>query len=173
MMMCSTQPSIITHLVLNDIGIFVTAKSLTRLLEYVGKDPLLGSLDEAKDYFKRVFKTFGDLPEHVWQHFAQTSTYPVEQDGQGIKYRLKYDPRIASAVTAADVNLESFFVKITSDILLLHGVESDILRQEDADKMATLNSKLELVNFPHIGHAPSLAVEDQIAVVLEWILART
>ena len=37
MSMCAVNPRIIRHLVLNDIGSFVSRNAIERLLEYVGK----------------------------------------------------------------------------------------------------------------------------------------
>jgi len=48
---------------------------------------------------------------------------------------------------------------------VLRGAQSDLLRPDDAQAMTQRGPKARLVEFPGIGHAPTLMAEDQIAVV--------
>ncbi|MFX7329348.1 alpha/beta fold hydrolase, partial [Acinetobacter baumannii] len=56
----------VTRMVLNDVGPVVTAVSLRRIAEYVGKAPKFASLDEAERYIRVVSAPFGPLTDAQW-----------------------------------------------------------------------------------------------------------
>ena len=69
-----------------------------------------------------------------------------------------------------DMNIEGLWKAIMSEhVLLLRGKDSDILPVRGVELMKKTRPDLEVVEFEEVGHAPTLMVEDQIAIVLNWL----
>jgi len=165
-MMLAAQPnSPIRRLVMNDVGYRIPRQALLRLAGYVGQDPEFADLAGVEAYLRQVHAPFGELDDEAWRQLALHGHRRLP-DG---RYGLAYDPKIgrplAGAITA-DVDLASVWEQVRCPVLLLRGAESDLLLAETAQAMAT---KAELVEFPAVGHAPSLMVPDQIEIVRSWL----
>lgn len=165
-MMLAAQPnSPIRRLVLNDVGYRIPRQALQRLAGYVGKDPTFADLAGVEAYLRQVHAPFGKLDDDAWRRLALHGHRKLP-DG---RYGLAYDPKIGRAFSgtiAADIDLAPVWERVRCPVLLLRGAESDLLLPATAQAMA---SKAELVEFPAIGHAPSLMVPDQIEVVRSWL----
>jgi pimeloyl-ACP methyl ester carboxylesterase len=164
-MMLAAQPnSPIRRLVINDIGPFVPATALQRLGGYVGKDRHFADLDGLETYLRQTHAGFGAIDDAGWRHLAQHSHRRLP-DG---KLGLAYDPAIgrAFAGTIRDVDLSSLWQRVSCPVLVLRGVESDLLLAATARDMA---AKAEIVEVAATGHAPSLMVADQIEIVRSWL----
>jgi pimeloyl-ACP methyl ester carboxylesterase len=55
--------------------------------------------------------------------------------------------------------------------LLLRGAESDLLSRATADEMTRRGPRARLVEFPGVGHAPTLIAPDQVEAVTSFLLA--
>ncbi len=173
-MMLAAQPaSPIRRLVLNDIGAFIPQASLERIAQYVGRDPLFGSVDEVETYLRQVNAPFGPLSDAQWRHLASHSALRAE-DG---RWRLHYDPAIGKAFANApidDVALWPAWEPIACPVLILRGGESDLLSRETAAEMtrrgvAAQAGKVRVHEIAGVGHAPALMALDQIALVREFL----
>lgn len=168
-MMLACQPgSPIRRLVLNDVGPFIPVASLQRIADYVGSDPVFGSVDEIERYFRFVHAPFGQLTDAQWRHMALTS-HRVRADGT---IGLGYDPRIAEAFKAApltDVDLWPFYDQIKCPTLVIRGAESDLLLAETAEEMTRRGPKAALYQVADAGHAPALMDEAQIARIESFL----
>jgi pimeloyl-ACP methyl ester carboxylesterase len=167
-MMLAAQPkSPIRRLVMNDVGPVIPAAALRRLAGYVGKDPHFDDLAGLEAYLRQTHATFGTLDDTAWRHMAEHSHRRLP-DG---RYGLAYDPGIGRGFAAAltqDVDLSALWRNVTCPVLVLRGAESDLLLAETARSMSV---KARVVEIPAIGHAPSLMVPDQIALVRSWLTA--
>jgi pimeloyl-ACP methyl ester carboxylesterase len=165
-MMLAAQPSSpIRRLVLNDVGYRIPRQALRRLAGYVGQDPMFADLAGVEAYLRKVHAPFGQLDDEAWRQLALHGHRRLP-DGL---YGLAYDPKIGQAFSGtipADIDLASVWEKVRCPVLLLRGAESDLLLPETASAMA---AKAELVEFPAIGHAPSLMLPDQIEIVGSWL----
>ena len=89
-------------------------------------------------------------------------------------YRVHYDPAIAMPFASMDISadIESWptWDAIRCPTLLLRGAESDLLASETAKAMTERGPRAKLVEFPGVGHAPTLLHRDQIAAVREFLL---
>jgi pimeloyl-ACP methyl ester carboxylesterase len=56
-------------------------------------------------------------------------------------------------------------------VLLLRGQDSDLLDSETAHDMTQRGPKARLIQFPGVGHAPTLIAPDQVAAVHDFLLA--
>ena len=55
--------------------------------------------------------------------------------------------------------------------LVLRGAQSDLLSPETAQAMTQRGPKARLVEFPGVGHAPTLIADDQVETVDSFLLA--
>jgi pimeloyl-ACP methyl ester carboxylesterase len=170
-MVMAAQPNTpIRRLVINDAGPFISKAAPQRILEYLGKAPPFSSLDEAELYFRDKLSPYGKLTDEQWAHLTR---YGVRKDGNG-GYLVAYDPGIAVPMRASrplDVDMWEYWDRIECPVLLLRGMNSDVLSPETAEEMCRRGPPTELVEFENIGHAPALMDPAQIDLVKDWLVA--
>src|SRR5690606_15092421 len=107
---------------------------------------------------------FGPHSQAQWSRL--TRDVFNQRDGRWVKH---YDIRLAeplaqqngAALDAAEQMLWLAYQGITSPILVLRGRESDVLTEETTRQMLVRNTHAQLVEFPGVGHAPSLLSDEQ------------
>jgi pimeloyl-ACP methyl ester carboxylesterase len=162
------------RMVLNDIGPALNLDGLSRIAGYVGQDTRFDSFQQAVDYVRQVSQGFGPHDDAGWA--ALTEHVVHEQDGQWVKH---YDPRLAQpfalqtpeATAAAETLLWRAWEHLSMPVLVLRGAQSDILTARTAQDMLARNANARSVEFPGVGHAPTLRSEDQIDAVRQFLLA--
>ncbi len=169
-MMLAAQPgSPIRKLVLNDVGSIVSAAGLQRLAGYVGQTQVFASLGEVEDYFRHTHQGFGPLTSEQWQHLAMHGA----THGSDGKYRLRYDPAIATAFMGAplmDIDLSMFWNAVQCPTLILRGAQSDLLLPQTLSLMQMGHPQLQIQEIPECGHAPALMAPEQMNRVREFLL---
>ncbi|MDR2209554.1 MAG: alpha/beta hydrolase [Azoarcus sp.] len=159
----------VRRLVLNDVGPLITAESLRRIGQYVGKSPGFPTLEDAESYVRQIGASFGALTDEQWQHLTRHS---VRHTSNG--YIFNYDPSLGDLFRmipiVLDVQAWDAYDRIAHPVLAIRGAESDLLRRDTWLKMAERGPKAKLAEFPGIGHAPMLMSEDQIAVIRDFLL---
>lgn len=90
----SLEFSIISRLVINDVGPHISAKSIFRLASYCGKEPIFESYIHARNYIKQIYAPFGNLSETQWETLVHSSVIPVE--GAPGKWKVSYDHQITN-----------------------------------------------------------------------------
>lgn len=170
-MMLAAQPrSPLARLVVNDVGPFIPKASLQRIGSYVGEAPRFATLGAVEAHLRRVAAPFGLLTDAQWRHLA---THSAVRDGEG--WRLHHDPAIGEAFKAtppADIDLWPVWDAIAQPVLVLRGVDSDLLLRETAQEMARRGPRhVELVEFDGCGHAPALMAQDQIEAIARFLAA--
>jgi pimeloyl-ACP methyl ester carboxylesterase len=168
-MLLAAQPkSPIRKLVVNDVGPFVPKAALERIGDSVGSDPLFEDKAGVEAYLRFLYTGLGVLPDDRWHHMAEHSSR-IRSDG---RLGLAYDPGIAAALKAGpieDVDLWAVWDRVPCPVLALHGWDSDLLLPKTAHEMSERGPKARVVDIPNTGHAPSLMVEEQIALVWEFL----
>lgn len=168
-LLLAAQPNTpIRRLVLNDIGPFVAKGGLERIADYVGKDPVFEDLAAVEAYLRFVLMGFGTLGDEQWRHMAQTSARTLP-DG---RFGLAYDPGIGKPFVEqpiGDVDLWAVWDRVQCPVLVLRGADSDLLLAETAQEMSRRGPGATVVEFANVGHAPSLMVDDQMAVVRSFL----
>ncbi|MEI8393719.1 MAG: alpha/beta hydrolase [Rhodospirillaceae bacterium] len=171
-MMLAAQPkSPIRRLVINDIGPFVPKAALERIGDYVGTDPVFEDSAALEAYLRFIYQSFGDLPAEAWADMAEHSTR-LRPDG---RLGLAYDPAIGNvfkntAKPITDIDLWPIWDSIRCPVLVLHGVDSDLLLPETCREMRQRGPEANIIDIPGTGHAPGLMIEDQIALVRDFLL---
>ena len=82
--------------------------------------------------------------------------------------RSKRQRRSARARTEAV--LWALYDNIRCPTLVIRGANSDLLSRETLHQMATRGPKAQTSEIPGVGHAPTLMLENEIAVVRQFLL---
>jgi pimeloyl-ACP methyl ester carboxylesterase len=175
MALAAAPDSPIQKLVLNDVGPVVSAVSVARIGDYLGKAPRFANVEQAEALVRAVSAPFGPLTDKQWRHLTE-HVVKTAADG-AIEFR--YDPGIAQpfatlaqANGGKDMELWPIFDAIRCPTLLVRGAASDLLTAATAQAMTTRGPKAQLVEFAGIGHAPVLMDADQIAPIRDFLLNR-
>ncbi|MFO1206667.1 MAG: alpha/beta hydrolase [Burkholderiales bacterium] len=160
----------IRRLLLVDVGPVVTAESIARISEYVGKGPRFDSMAQAEAYVRLVAAPFGPLTDAQWRHLAEHSVRPAA-DG---KFDLHYDPGIAEPFRATmgegkDYELWPIYDAIRCPTRVLRGETSDVLSRETAREMAARGPRPQVIEIAGVGHAPMLMDDAQVAHVRTFL----
>ncbi len=166
----AAQPaSVIRKLVLNDVGPLITASSVNRIGEYVGRAPDFPSPAAAEAYIRAAGAEFGDLSDAQWRQLTEHS---IKQEGA--VWKMRYDPGIGDALRAApllaDIDIWPIYDAVRCPTLLIRGALSDLLRRDTAEEMTRRGPHAELLEIPQVGHAPVLMDAGQIAIVRDFLL---
>jgi pimeloyl-ACP methyl ester carboxylesterase len=167
MAMAAQSDTPVARLVVNDAGPLIEPAALARIRDYLGLAPTFATFAEADAYIRAVSAPFGPLTDAQWEHLTRTT---VAQNAEG-RYALTYDPGIALPFrnAAAPPDLWPIWDAIRCPTLLLRGAQSDLLSAATAQAMTERGPKARLVEFPGIGHAPTLLSSDQVAPVAAFL----
>ena len=168
-------PAPVRRLVLNDVGPSITWDSVQRMQQYVGRYGQFANLVEAAAEMRRLSYGFGPVPEDIWLELSAHMVRPLP-DGA---VTLHYDPAIGEPVRAltaeaaqnAEAMVWGLYEQIRAQVLLLRGLESDLLTEATAQAMTERGPRARLVQWPGVGHAPTLTDPVHIDVVAEFLLA--
>ena len=171
--LASLPRSPVSKLVLNDVGPAIRFEALTRISAYLGQPLRWGSVEEAADYLLTISASFGPHTRAQWLALSRPM---LKADGDGFK--LHYDPLIAVPIKAITPEIAAIGEKLTwaaydavrCPTLLLRGADSDLLAPETAQAMTQRGPRARLVEFPGVGHAPTLVAADQIDAVRAFLL---
>ncbi len=162
----------VRRLIVNDIGPFLTWLALKRIGDYIHDEPDFADPASAELYFRDVLAPFGNLTKTQWRHLTKHSVRFCEETGF---YKLHQDVRIGQAFRTGliyNLNLWGFWDKIRCPVLVLRGAESDMLPADMADEMSRRGPKAKVVEIADCGHAPALMADDQVDVVIDWLMAK-
>lgn len=168
MMVAAQGNSPIRRLVLNDVGPHLTVAALRRIASYLGTPKSFGSLDELQAHLKEIYATFGALPESEWRQMAEHG----HRRDKDARYWLAHDPKIAQAALSSidrDIEMWDLWDKIRCPVLLLRGENSDLVSAKTAEQMQRRGPPTEIVEIPHVGHAPALRTTNQIKIIRDWL----
>lgn len=157
----------INRLVLNDIGPFLPLSSIQRLATYAGIDTRFADMRQAEMYCRQIYSGFGIKSDKDWQDFTASTVVADDKGG----YRLHYDLSLAKnfVTVTADIDLWAFYDALTTPVLLLRGVTSDLLLADTAHAMTQRGPQARLMTFPDCGHAPALLEREQIAAIESFL----
>jgi pimeloyl-ACP methyl ester carboxylesterase len=162
--------SLIRRLVVNDIGPFLPWQGLARIGSYLASMPVeFRHLGEAEAYFREVLAPFGELPDAHWTHITRHS---VAWHASRERYIMLCDPQIVRAFRNPwqySLDLWKYWTAIKAPILVLRGVESDLLPADLAAQMVRRNRGTTVLECEGCGHAPPLMSHEQIAPLAEFL----
>jgi pimeloyl-ACP methyl ester carboxylesterase len=161
----------IRRMVLVDVGPVITATSIARIGEYVGKAPRFASVEQAEGFIRQVAAPFGALTDVQWRHLTE---HVVKTAADGM-VELRYDPGIAAPFRAVmgegkDVELWPLYDAVHCPTRVLRGEHSDLLTRETAQAMTQRGPRAEVIEIADVGHAPMLLDAAQVARVRDFLL---
>lgn len=167
--------SLVSKLVINDVGPVLPAPALARIGAYLGLPARWDSVEQAADYLWSVSKSFGPHTREQWLALTRPMLKRTDDGGWG----LHYDPAIAIPFQTTTPEMAAVFEAalwasydaIRCPTLLLRGADSDLLTLECAQAMTARGPRAQLQQFAGVGHAPTLIADDQVQRVREFLLA--
>lgn len=164
-MVCAAGPlkGRLQRLVLNDIGPELAAPAVERIRTYAGSPPAFDTVSELEQYFRTVYRPYGELTNAQWRRLTETSTRRLP-DGRVAPH---YDPAMVQQFEhhPRDYDLWDTYDRIDVPVLCLRGVDSDLLLPATAEAMRDRGPRAWVVTVPGCGHAPALNVPAQIDLV--------
>ena len=161
----------IATLVLNDNAPQLAETALARIKAYAGQPPVFDSMAELERFFRTAYTPFGWLSDLEWRKLTETSTRRLS-DGRVTPH---YDPAIIQQFTEHenDYLIWPHYDALDLPVLLLRGVNSDLVLKDVAEQMQTRGpgSKglFEWIEVPDCGHAPALNVDAHWQTVLSHL----
>jgi pimeloyl-ACP methyl ester carboxylesterase len=181
MVLCGTPdlplplPVPVRRLVINDIGPTMDWQALQRIGAYVGQAGRFETEEQAAQVLAQLSVGFGPHTPEQWMALSRPMLRALPEGG----YTLHYDPAIGlpfRAVTEEDARkgeaaLWQAWDHITAQTLLLRGAQSDLLSTTTAQAMTQRGPRARLLEFPGVGHAPTLVSPQQHEPVIAFLLA--
>lgn len=175
MMLATMHPGKIGRMVINDIGPYIEADALNRLMGNLAVQTHFEDEEQLRAYFRRYLKSFGVYdPSEYFEHMIDVTSYGNEEDG----YDLAFDPKImvpfkmasGRLKTLPSIDLWHIWEAVEAPCLVLRGEESALFTVECLEKMMQ-KPEVESVTFNGVGHAPMLMEPLQRDVVTQWLTA--
>jgi pimeloyl-ACP methyl ester carboxylesterase len=155
-------------LCLNDVGPEIGRDGLTRIFDYVGRNPA-GKTHQ--DHARRLALTpgFAHVPMSRWLDEARKHAVETP-DG----LRIPYDPTLREAFLAAfdgpPVDLWPLFDALAGlPLALIRGANSDLLTADTADRMRTRRPDMAFAEVPDRAHIPFLDEPKALALIRTFL----
>ena len=161
----------ILTLTLNDNAPELALAALERIKSYAGTPPVFDTVTELEAFFRSAYKPYGWLSETEWRKLTETS---VRRTDAG-RITPHYDPRMIEQFTVHDNDylIWPHYDALDLPVLLLRGVESDLVLKDVAEQMMKrgpgAKGLLTWLEIEGCGHAPALNVELHFAAVLRCL----
>jgi pimeloyl-ACP methyl ester carboxylesterase len=157
----------IRRLVLNDIGPELAEAAVQRIRTYAGSPPAFATVSELEQYFRTIYKPYGQLSDAQWRLLTETSVRRLP-DGRVTPH---YDPAMVQQFIhhPDDYRQWDAWDRLTLPVLCLRGEASDLLLPETAEAMRVRGPRAVVVTIPGCGHAPALNTPAQFALVERFL----
>ena len=162
-----TMKARIQSLTLNDNAPQLAAPALERIKAYAGQPPAFATVTELEGFLRAAYKPYGALTDAQWRRMAETSTRRLP-DGRVTTH---YDPAIVGQFIhyPDDYLIWHHYDALQIPVLLLRGVESDLVLKDTAEEMTRrgpgARGLLQWEEIAGCGHAPALNVPGQLALI--------
>lgn len=153
----------ISRLVMNDIGPELAAPAVERIRSYAGNPASFATVSELEQYFRTIYKPYGQLSDAQWRRLTETSVRRLP-DGRVTPH---YDPAMVRQFSAHpnDYDQWAAWDAMTIPVLVLRGADSDLLLPDVAEAMRNRGPRAVVVTIPGCGHAPALNTPAQFSLV--------
>src|SRR4051812_8747620 len=156
----------IRRLVLNDIGPQIATSAVDRIRSYAGSPPAFDTVGELEAYFRTVYKPYGAITDPQWRRLTESSTRRLP-DGRVTPH---YDPAMVQQFIhhPHDYEMWDAWDRLALPVLVLRGVDSDLLEPSVAQEMTRRGPRATLITVAGCGHAPALNTEQQFGWVSDF-----
>ena len=154
-----------------DVGPVIELAGLAVVLDYLGRNPIWKTHDEAAKIIGSRMAGFANVPESRWReevekHFLETV--------DGLK--INYDPKLRDAVLAGfDPDAEApdlwpFFETLQGiPVATIRGANSDLLSSKTLAEMQARMPGMIAATVPERGHVPFLDEKEAVTALRSWI----
>ena len=158
-------------LCLNDIGPEIHRPGLTRIFDYVGRNPASKDHETLAAALPRNMPGFANVPPERW--LAEARLHYIET-GTGL--RITYDPALRDAFLAAfdgpPVDLWPLFDACAGlPLALIRGANSDLLTAETAREMLRRRTDMIFAEVPDRAHIPFLDEPESLSAIQAFLKA--
>ncbi|MDF0603134.1 alpha/beta hydrolase [Psychromarinibacter sp. C21-152] len=173
MTLAATAKARLIGVCLNDIGPYVDPAGLELIRGYVGKTPVVKTLEEAAAMRGRFLEAaFQGVPHSRWRE--EVERFYVETP-EGLK--LNYDPDLARIFDAAEPEANPapadfwpvFDCLAGLPLAAIRGANSDLLSPETFAEMQRRRPDMIAAEVPGRGHVPFLDEPEAVAAIRAWI----
>lgn len=168
MVLAGRCPALVDRLVLNDTGPFIPAARRRRRAETLARHYVFRTPTEMVRKVGISQRNDGPISEKVRLYNTYHQTQWSAADN-GRVYR--HDPRALMAFqreAQRSVNVWDSWRQLRQPILVLHGMESDVLLSPTLRRMMRC-ARLTVVHVPATGHTPALDNPDHIHFIRTWL----
>jgi pimeloyl-ACP methyl ester carboxylesterase len=164
----------ISRLVLNDVGPVVSWTFIKYLKTYLGKGDAFESLDKGVEALRLIASGFGPHTSEEWFALSQ----PMFKQNDAGQWIFHYDPQIAAPFVqiteesslAAEHAMWQVYDQIGAQVLLIKGELSELMSDQDALHMSDRGPRAKVFTVNGVGHAPTLMHEEQIKILLDFLI---
>lgn len=169
MVLAATARGRVSGICFNDIGPVIARAGLEKIVEYVGRNPVVKSLDDLVARMPRTMTGFADVPESRWRAFAER-LYTQTPKGLAIRY----DPDLRAAflrdLDGPATDLWPLFDACAGlPLALIRGANSDLLSPETAADMRHRRPDMIFADVPDRAHVPFLDEPQSLGVLRDWL----
>lgn len=143
----SRHPELVSRLVIVDIGPEISATGIERMERERASEPeVFDSEEEVISYMRRI------EPRQSDKFIRHQVRYALRQDERG-GLRFKYDRALLSTELRSPQWLWEYVSQVVCPSLLVHGMASDMLAREVAERMGRSLAFGSVVDIEHAGHS--------------------
>ncbi|MES2816471.1 MAG: alpha/beta hydrolase [Pseudomonadota bacterium] len=168
MVLGATARDRVLGLMLNDVGPEIARDGLTRIFDYVGRNPAGSTI---QGYAERLARTpgFEGVPRTRWLEEAQKLAVETPEG-----LRIPYDPALRDSFLAAfdgpPVDLWPLFDALAGlPLALIRGANSDLLTRDSVAKMRARRPDMAVAEVPGRAHIPFLDEPESVALILDFL----
>jgi pimeloyl-ACP methyl ester carboxylesterase len=165
--LAAMQKDKVAGIILNDIGPEISAAGVDRIMDYVGKPPMVKTLADAAAALEMILgPDFPGIAKDVWYTLAKAQFVEVE-NGLAHNYDVALrDALIEQAAAGPAPDLWPMFAMLTSMPMgVIRGSNSDILTAETLTKMHDTNPNMISATIPDRGHVPLLDEPQSVDII--------
>ena len=156
---------------LNDIGPVIERDGLTRIFDYLGRNPSAKTHAALAEAFAAVLPGFANVPASRWLEEARKH-YILSERG----LQITYDPALREAFIAAFDGPEFdawplFDALADLPLALIRGANSDLLSPETTAEMRRRRPDMIFADVPGRAHIPFLDEPESLAALRLWLEA--
>ncbi|HXY76636.1 MAG TPA: alpha/beta hydrolase [Steroidobacteraceae bacterium] len=172
MILAATQPTLVSRIVLNDVGPEVDPAGLERIRGYAGKVAPVHTWPEAVAQTRSLYgSAWPDLKDERWEQIARQS---YRANAQGVP-EADVDPLIREPLRdtgAAAPDLWPLWGALARvPVLVIRGALSDILSAATLARMQREKPDLRTLTVANRGHAPLLDEPECVTAIEEFLAA--
>lgn len=156
--LAAMQKDKVAGIILNDIGPEISPTGLDRIMEYVGKPPMVKTIADAAAALEMVLgPDFPGISKDIWHQFAKAQFIEVD-NGLAHNYDMALRDALIDQAAAGPVpDLWPMFAMLAATPMgVIRGSNSDILTAETLTKMHDTVPNMISATIPDRGHVPLL-----------------